>query len=523
MSFEESLVRYFKTRRCSAWDSVHDHRSCEFFHSSRDSDRRRTVLRDGCQQLLYSADPCVEKFDSQRQCSAGDACGFCHSTAELLYHPDIFRKRLCHQGHQCPRGRFCAFAHSRSELLVPHFSEDEEQNPSEEFIAYHFKTQWCPIGGPHDWESCVYAHTYRDWRRTPLIGYSSRPCPHWSKSVASGPAELTYKQRCPRGMSCALAHGSKEQLYHPQFYKTNPCSERFCRRAALCAFHHGSGDARSGAPSRRPVTLPRNADRDRLQGAEELLIVHQPTFLRPPKYHALEPALEEAYRPDAFGYDASGGFVGNGGPLGRGAGRGLRGRQRQTPMRASAWAGQDMQEQMQQAANGCGGAMGMGLAPVPENFLPEFMPYYCQWMPCADASGQAMFPEEAESWGQDAYAQLLWDPSAGAFSPAMVQGPWLVEAGMPGEMAELAEALPLDVEHLPSVMALDGALQVEGFEQRGKGGRRSKPGVRTPSWSPPQSATPTEVPSPRPAELTGSSGCSGDASDDVAWVVPRRA
>mmetsp|Transcript_31025 Transcript_31025/g.56385 ORF Transcript_31025/g.56385 Transcript_31025/m.56385 type:complete len:756 (+) Transcript_31025:95-2362(+) len=278
----EKMIREFKTIPCGLEGSMssHDHRCCPFYHSERD--RRRLVIVDGA-PASYSAEPCSDQFDDPRVCPRGDACGFCHSTAELLYHPDFFRKRLCHQAKRCPRGRFCAFAHSRQELLVPHFSEVEETEPTEDFITWRFKTQWCPIGGPHDWENCVYAHTYRDWRRVPSLGYSSRPCPHWVQSVTTGPPELSYEHRCPRGMGCPLAHGAKEQLYHPQFYKTSPCSEANCKRGALCAFTHGAYDLR------RPRTDEAgNAVREPILEAVELLGQNQPTFWSPPKYHALE-------------------------------------------------------------------------------------------------------------------------------------------------------------------------------------------------------------------------------------------
>eukprot|EP00931_Biecheleriopsis_adriatica_P090677 TRINITY_DN6461_c0_g1_i1.p1 TRINITY_DN6461_c0_g1~~TRINITY_DN6461_c0_g1_i1.p1 ORF type:complete len:622 (+),score=99.29 TRINITY_DN6461_c0_g1_i1:58-1923(+) len=277
------MVQKFKTMPCTVQMSAssHDHRCCPYYHSERD--RRRPVFVG--EALQYTSEPCENRFDDARSCAMGDACNKCHSTAELLYHPTLFKKRLCHQLRRCPRSKYCAFAHARQELLVPNFSEEEENNPTEEFIAHRFKTQWCPIGGPHDWESCVYAHTYRDWRRVPLLNYSSHPCPRWSGSITKGSSELDYGMRCPLGIACPLAHGAKEQLYHPQFYKTSPCSDPNCRRGPLCAFTHGEED------------MPRNQNdnnakvaRKPIPQAHLILAQHQPTWASPPMYHALEDA-----------------------------------------------------------------------------------------------------------------------------------------------------------------------------------------------------------------------------------------
>lgn len=282
------MIHRFKTMPCKVQMSAssHDHRCCPYYHSERD--RRRPLFGD--EESIdtvpgYISEPCNNRFDDSRSCLMGDNCDRCHSTAELLYHPSLFKKRLCHQLRRCPRGKYCAFAHARHELLVPSFTEEEETDPTEEFIAHRFKTQWCPIGGPHDWESCVYAHTYRDWRRSPLLGYSSHPCPRWSGSITKGLPELDYGMRCPHGVACPLAHGAKEQLYHPHFYKTSPCSDPNCRRGPLCAFTHGEDDIRKlmgdafAKVARKPIAE-----------AQLILAQHQPTFSAPPMYHALEDA-----------------------------------------------------------------------------------------------------------------------------------------------------------------------------------------------------------------------------------------
>eukprot|EP00929_Paragymnodinium_shiwhaense_P007621 TRINITY_DN111531_c0_g1_i1.p1 TRINITY_DN111531_c0_g1~~TRINITY_DN111531_c0_g1_i1.p1 ORF type:complete len:747 (+),score=199.34 TRINITY_DN111531_c0_g1_i1:50-2290(+) len=284
----QRMVLEFKTTPCpqEAAMTSHDHRCCPYYHSERD--RRRPIdAPDSSRPCSYRAEPCPNQFDDTRKCAFGDTCSFSHSTAELLYHPEFYRKRLCHQAKRCPRSKFCAFAHNRDELLVPYFAEGEEKRPSEDFIAHKFKTQWCPIGGTHDWENCVYAHTYRDWRRIPSLGYSSRPCPAWVSSVSSGTAELAYTARCPRGIGCPLAHGAKEQLYHPQFYKTSPCSEGNCKRGTLCAFTHGPHDLREPKPEDQ-VEIQCPQERESVIQAEQLLFSNQPTFWNPPRYHALE-------------------------------------------------------------------------------------------------------------------------------------------------------------------------------------------------------------------------------------------
>merc|ERR1719162_1267011 len=95
--------------------------------------------------------------------------------------------------------------------------------------------------------------------------------------------------RCLSGMACPFAHGAKEQLYHPHFYKTTPCSEGSCRRGPLCAFTHGNCDIRGPAPT--PISTEEAIARSMqgpLQWAEAALAHHQPCYFKPPRYHALE-------------------------------------------------------------------------------------------------------------------------------------------------------------------------------------------------------------------------------------------
>jgi len=141
----------------------------------------------------------------------------------------------------CRRGTGCSFAHSREEIRAPLLEiEEERQDPeamTDDFFMYKYKTLWCPIGVQHEWHTCVYAHNYQDARRPVSLGYGARLCPYWSKKDTGS----EYSQRCPLGLRCPYAHGAKEQLYHPDYFKTVICRDlkvKACPRHGLCAFFH---------------------------------------------------------------------------------------------------------------------------------------------------------------------------------------------------------------------------------------------------------------------------------------------
>lgn len=263
----------FKVFPCTQKHSTLKLKSCPFYHNV--SDRRRFPV-------AYRAEQCTEHYDTrlpQLHCSKGDRCQKCHNKYEFLYHPNNFKQRFCasyvaNNGEEwCVRGEFCAFAHSRPELRAPLFSIAEETNPSPLFLMHRFKTLWCPYGVQHDWFMCTYAHTYQDCRRVPQIGYCSAPCSLWKKEGAN------YARRCPHGTLCPNAHGSIEQLYHPTYYKTQPCAdynaqgELSCPRGVLCAFYHEVSEKRNAL---RPVVeLAR-----RLPPQRNSLL--QVQFLKPP-------------------------------------------------------------------------------------------------------------------------------------------------------------------------------------------------------------------------------------------------
>lgn len=223
---------------------AHDRKACVFYHSSRD--RRRVPF-------TYSSTLCVRAGNGPTvNCSEGDSCSLSHNRLEHLYHPDNFKVRLCASYpdiSSCQRSSFCAFAHCREERVGELFSEQEESERSCRFFMDRFKTLWCPFGVQHDWHACLYAHTYQDCRRALTVGYGSEPCPHWDRNLHLS----DYSKRCSSGYSCPYAHGSKEQLYHPCYFRTMPCADYrssggTCPRGELCAFFHESKQKRIAIP-----------------------------------------------------------------------------------------------------------------------------------------------------------------------------------------------------------------------------------------------------------------------------------
>ncbi|PFH38004.1 hypothetical protein BESB_003450 [Besnoitia besnoiti] len=293
----------FKVFPCRNRTLLHERKSCPYYHNYRDK-RRAPVT--------YRAEQCDEHFDLDTatiQCSKGDNCERCHNRHELLYHPNIYKQRFCSNLSQnerggttcCARGVFCAFAHSRSEIRATLFTKQEEQEPDCQFFVAKFKTVWCPYGSQHDWHTCVYAHTYQDCRRVPAIGYGSEPCPAWSKDLHSA----DYERRCPHGARCSFSHGSKEQLYHPSYYKTMPCidyrpptnegkagaasQERGrgrnggCPRGFLCAFYHDVSERRTPVPPVSSTAGWTFSYSSPLPLAQLKLL--QPLFLEPPLFN----------------------------------------------------------------------------------------------------------------------------------------------------------------------------------------------------------------------------------------------
>lgn len=219
----------FKAFPCVSKE-VHSQKRCAYYHSG--SDRRRVPV-------FYSAERCVSHKELG-YCEQGDGCRKSHNIIEQFYHPDKYKRRLCHElalKKDCEYGSYCGFAHTQGELKIELLHEMDRDHG---FYMWKFKTEWCPFTHEHNKSICVYAHNWQDYRRNPLQ-YSSRPCPNWSyKRYVTN-----YEDACIDGFACKWSHGWKESQFHPSVYKTTPCSEsEKCHKGLDCPCHHSAADAR---------------------------------------------------------------------------------------------------------------------------------------------------------------------------------------------------------------------------------------------------------------------------------------
>jgi len=220
----------FKTKLCNGYEcrgSV-----CCFAHSSQEL-RSQAPLLYGLTSRLEGpqlrGDSSCPKVTDDAVTSASLSSTRQSSGAPLT--------RLCSTYPGCENCEFgfeCPFAHDLTEVITPLLDPSKA-----DFFVSSFKTQWCVFSHHHDWNNCIYAHNSQDCRRPPSIGYGPHPCSTWDSSDP----RLAYTQRCPHGLRCPYSHGRKEQLYHPSFYRTNPCCDwrRFtdgCIRGPICAFFH---------------------------------------------------------------------------------------------------------------------------------------------------------------------------------------------------------------------------------------------------------------------------------------------
>lgn len=121
VTLEDAELAVFRTRVCEQ----HRNGTC------RNSDRCphshcQTWQRRNPTEYTYSSKLCPEiefvkresKMTLVRRCSRGRACCFAHSKEEELYHPTMYKTKMCNSFPYCTRYH-CPFAHSVDELRKP--------------------------------------------------------------------------------------------------------------------------------------------------------------------------------------------------------------------------------------------------------------------------------------------------------------------------------------------------------------------------------------------------------------------
>ncbi|EAS04616.3 zinc finger CCCH type domain protein (macronuclear) [Tetrahymena thermophila SB210] len=214
----------FKIEKCKITENHNIYR-CPYYHNS--NDRRRV-----CQVLS-------EQCDQGDRCSLKDQCPKAHSSAEVHYSKDQYKKKFCKHIknlNNCEYGNYCSYAHSEQDILIEliHLLEKDD-----DFYMFHYKTVMCPFIDCQQRDKCEYYHNTQDFRRRPdQYSYEPETCPKWpSKDQIK-----QYEKGCPEGYNCNKCHGWKELDYHPKVYKTRSCEK--CKKQQHCPHYHNSKEKR---------------------------------------------------------------------------------------------------------------------------------------------------------------------------------------------------------------------------------------------------------------------------------------
>lgn len=246
----------------------------ECFGSHADEFLRRKPfrMRNGCWN--YKPQQCLAT-----ECEFGFACLYAHNTAEVLYHPLIYKTTVCgypFENSRCAEnGMHCPFAHGDqrqaslfhpdSNYIITHEKTFEEQvllNRSnldnystykatikshikvfsrpikaENFNIETFKTRFCDKKYAHEEKICTFYHDNGDKRRK--VNYSAEPC----KNIFDLTLKIFELKTCQLADLCKFAHNEIEILYHPDKYKTETCRTVNCNLGEFCPFIHQESSA----------------------------------------------------------------------------------------------------------------------------------------------------------------------------------------------------------------------------------------------------------------------------------------
>lgn len=226
MSKKENITKHlnldkYKIEPCENDSCDGNKKLCPYYHSK--SDKRRSLKEIGYSpQMCQFGKNCLKK-----------KCNKAHNKYEINYHPNNYRRKYCKNIfnlQDCQYKLYCSKAHSTCDVKVEllNFMDFDD-----DFFLFKFKTEFCPINWEHNYQKCVYAHSWEDFRRNIIkIPYSQNPCDENDNE----------DEMCANLGHCQYSHGWFESNYHPLNYKKSRCDHDTCDRT-FCPFLH-PGDSK---------------------------------------------------------------------------------------------------------------------------------------------------------------------------------------------------------------------------------------------------------------------------------------
>lgn len=209
---EDRLVSQYLVNKCVGCTE----NPCLNYHKGQQP--RRPLVYLGKYSWNYSSKKC-----KNTNCRL-EKCPYAHTTEEIYYHPENFRKKSCNYpllGGKCSKfGEFCPFIH-------------EQNNAAEEKIVKFnletYKVERCMEGEQHNYANCYFYHENLrvcDKRRSlKEFQYYPELCPE--------------SEKCEMGDKCQFCHTMVELKYHPSKFKTKPCIfKENCLNKEACPFYH---------------------------------------------------------------------------------------------------------------------------------------------------------------------------------------------------------------------------------------------------------------------------------------------
>lgn len=216
---ENRVVREYLVHKCEGCTET----PCFNYHQGQKPRRQLVSLGEG--KWNYTSKRC------QKPRCVQEKCPFAHSTEEIYFHPDKYKKDPCKyktlSGICEFFGHFCPYQHAQIDII-------EEIN--EKFDLETFKTTKCSIKQQHMYSTCSYYHDYlrlSDKRRSlKEFNYSAENCPNYGN--------------CEEGDNCKFCHNEIEFKYHPLRFKTKPCAHKEnCRNKESCPYFHVDANDRA--------------------------------------------------------------------------------------------------------------------------------------------------------------------------------------------------------------------------------------------------------------------------------------